>query len=614
MKNTTSNFPQVSRSDHLIRSPSLISGATGNSTPMAAVITPSPNSRGSLSNEKVDSSQKTDDAEIPFAEGDGTWRKHGKLFRSNIVLADEETGGNMFALSDSCAIERYYRVADRVLEQFLSSNIAERNELIGCYIVGNRLFKFLSVVLPTHRQYFSTDPRLEKLRNCSESQLMELLEYMEELELMIDEIEYNRYILKDLRPSEAKDSIWEGDTTTHEVPQEEWVADGNFTQGLRGTRRMDNRVNNDDVRAATQQDMSAHFKKESPSEKEQQQHRQWNRAHRLDQRNGTNKKIVGGNMIPSPQPIEALNQTKKNSAPNSFDSLNQHEILKKRVAAVVTGSSSAENPTNTRRPVQPTFSGTRLAKSGSAPSANPENICFDSFPHMGFAGFQDFSQNDFEDRGLFQHTLFPPRRAEVWKNSSEQNVMQPSLESLEDSEMSWDADFSQFNVFSSEKTEGEDFPGFRTTSNIDLMLQDQDPPCTRGGNQLDRPKPLPKIKEPPVPYPRSVWGHAQVHAARLSSSFEGHKLNENEHDMGVRSAFSDCSSDVFYSLEDPRPKPEPVKTRIEERLERASRDVTSSDKQVSFAISQYENSSMLESNSHRKLLNQFRGCVRFLLD
>ena len=80
---------------------------------MAAVITPSPNSRGSLSNEKVDSSQKTDDAEIPFAEGDGTWRKHGKLFRSNIVLADEETGGNMFALSDSCAIERYYRVADR---------------------------------------------------------------------------------------------------------------------------------------------------------------------------------------------------------------------------------------------------------------------------------------------------------------------------------------------------------------------------------------------------------------------------------------------------------------------------------------------------------------------
>ena len=488
--------------------------------------------------------------------------------------------------------------------------------MIECYIVGNRLFKFLSVVLPTHRQYFSTDPRLEKLRNCSESQLMELLEYMEELELMIDEMEYNRYILKDLTPSEAKDNTWEGDTTTHEVPQEEWVADGNFTQGLRGTRRIDNRVNNDDIRAATKQEISPHCKNESPSEKQKQQHPQWNRVYRSDQRNGINKKIVGGNMKSTPQPIEASNRTKKNSAPNAFDSPNQHEILKQRVAAVVTGSSSAEHPTNTRRPVQPTFGGTRLAKSGSPPSANPEKNCFDSFPDMSFAGFQDFSQNDFEDRGLFQHTPFPPRRAEVQKNSSEQKVIQPPFDSVEDSRLSWDADFSQFNVFSSEKTKGEDFPGFRTTSNIDLILQD--PPCTstRGGKQPDRPKPLPKIKEPPIPYPRSVRGHAQVHAARLSFSFEGHTLNENEHDMGVRSAFSDCSSDVFYSLEDPRPKPEaPVKTRIEERLERASRDVPSSDKQVyPFAISQYENSSVLESNSHRKLLNQFRGCVRFLLD
>lgn len=484
--------------------------------------------------------------------------------------------------------------------------------MIECYIVGNRLFKFLSVVLPTHRQYFSTDPRLEKLRNCSESQLMELLEYMEELELMIDEMEYNRYILKDLTPSEAKDNTWEGDTATHEVPQEEWVADGNFTQGLRGTRRIENRVNNDGVGAAVKQDMSAHCKKESPSEKQQQQHPQWNRAHRLDQTNGKNKSIVGGNMKVTPQPIEASNQTKKNSKSNTFDSPNHHEILKQRVAAVVTGSSSAENPTSTRRPVQSTSSETRVAKPGSLSSANPENNCFDSFPDMSFTEFQDFSQNDFEDRGLFQHTPFPPRRAEVQKNSSEQEVIEPSLESLEDSGMSWDADFSEFNVFTPGKTKGDEFPGFRKTSNIDLILQD--PPYARGGKQLDRPKSLPKIKEPPVPYPRSVWGHAQVNAARLSSSFEGHKLNENEHAMGVRSAFSDCSSDVFYSLEDPRPKPEPVKTRIEERLERASRDVTSSDKQVSFAISQYENSSVLESNSNRKLLNQFRGCVRFLLD
>ena len=46
-------------------------------------------------------------------DGNGTWRMHGKLFRANIVLTDEINGGNAFALSNSCAIERYYRVADR---------------------------------------------------------------------------------------------------------------------------------------------------------------------------------------------------------------------------------------------------------------------------------------------------------------------------------------------------------------------------------------------------------------------------------------------------------------------------------------------------------------------
>ena len=97
-------------------------------------------------------------------------------------------------------------------------------------------------------------------------------------------------------------------------------------------------------------------------------------------------------------------------------------------------------------------------------------------------------------------------------------------------------------------------------------------------------------------------------ATRLTSLSEGHKLStKKEYD-------TESSSDIFYSIEDSRPKAEAVKTRIEERLERASRGIPSGDKKVSFAITQYENSSVLEANSHRKLLNQFRGCVRFLLD
>jgi len=600
--NTASNLTRGSPSDRLIRSPSPFSRATENSSRMASVITPSPNSRWGPLNEKVDSSQILNNPELSFAEGDGEWRAHGKIFRSNIILDDEESGGNMFALSDSCAIERYYRVADRVLEQFLSSNIAERNELIECYIVGNRLFKFLSVVLPTHHQYFSSDPKLEKLRNCSESQLMELLEYMEELELMIDEMEYNRYILQDLTPSEAKDDAWGWNIETNQMLQEGWAANGNFTHGMRD---MGNRIKSDNATMAFKQGMSTNRKQGSVSETEQQNHLQRSR-YRFDHRNDKNEKIVGGDTNKLPQPSK---QIKSNSA-YTFDSQGQHEMLKQRVAAVVKANSSAEKSTKTRETLQSTSSGETGAQSDpfSFPSSGKNR--FDSFPDMSFDEFQEFPKSVFEHKAPLQETPFTVRRAVVQKNSSEQELREegtkPLHVSLEDSQMSWDADFSQFNVFSSEKSEDDDFLASRRTSNIDLILQN--PSTTRSGKQVSRSKRLPKIKEPPVPYPRSGWGHAQVHAARLSSSFEGPKPNENEHDIGVRSAFSDCSSDVFHSLEDSRPKPEPVKTRIEERLERASRNAPSNDKNASFELAQYE------KNSHRKLLNQFRGCVRSLLD
>ncbi|KAL3912970.1 MAG: hypothetical protein SGILL_006677, partial [Bacillariaceae sp.] len=124
-----------------------------------------------------------------------SWRKHGKKFRANLVLADDAQGDNVFTLSESCTIERYYRVADRVLQQFLSSDISKRDGMVESYLIGNRLFKFLSVVLPTHNDYFAPDERLSSLRMKSQNQLIELLEYMEELEVMIDEMEYNHHMM-----------------------------------------------------------------------------------------------------------------------------------------------------------------------------------------------------------------------------------------------------------------------------------------------------------------------------------------------------------------------------------------------------------------------------------
>ena len=64
-------------------------------------------------------------------EVDEGWRTYGKMFRANIVSADESNGGNIFTLSDSCAIERYYRVADRyefILSAYFVINFGRKIE------------------------------------------------------------------------------------------------------------------------------------------------------------------------------------------------------------------------------------------------------------------------------------------------------------------------------------------------------------------------------------------------------------------------------------------------------------------------------------------------------
>lgn len=60
--------------------------------------------------------------------------------------------------------------------------------------MGNRLVKFVSRVLPTHTDYFSGDPKLVELRGQSQAQLVQLLQYLEELALIIDEEEYQEFV------------------------------------------------------------------------------------------------------------------------------------------------------------------------------------------------------------------------------------------------------------------------------------------------------------------------------------------------------------------------------------------------------------------------------------
>jgi hypothetical protein len=66
--------------------------------------------------------------------------------------------------------------------------------VIEAYLVGNRLVKLLSSILPSHRDYFS--PEIVDRRNQSRELLIELLKFMEDLAWLIDEEQHTKFVKK----------------------------------------------------------------------------------------------------------------------------------------------------------------------------------------------------------------------------------------------------------------------------------------------------------------------------------------------------------------------------------------------------------------------------------
>mmetsp|Transcript_15778 Transcript_15778/g.18044 ORF Transcript_15778/g.18044 Transcript_15778/m.18044 type:complete len:624 (-) Transcript_15778:73-1944(-) len=529
-------------------------------------------------------------------DDNGAWRKHGQLVRANIVLTDEENEGNSFALSDSCTIERYYHVADRVLEQFLSSNISERNKLIESYLIGNRLFKFLSVVLPTHNQYFSPEPKLTSLRDRSEVQLIELLEYMDELELMIDEMEYNRYILNDLTPSELKFSNRDENNTSITSSD-----DGDTVRGSKYNKRNDKSSGKSRIiktgtltSIATPETPIQRNYGESlqPMEEEDEGSGQMTSSS-----SSSHQMFQDGNVTGAVQAIEDSHQIQGSPAPTNICE-SQHKMLKERVAAVLTASNNLDGCNDSLKPI---------------PSAS-SSVARSTASHS----FMDKSKILMTREGE-THTL------------NDTNMSQRKTDEEEGKSFnSWDADFSQFDAFSD--NQDSDSAAFDLKrSHIDLLLQDH---FSLESKSSERIKPLSKIKEPPISHPRSVLAQVQVNAARLSSPIEWAEITTNKFDAELCRASSDCSSDIFHSLEDPVPfpittkteermkrtcpVPSPITTKIEERMKRAAltrrQRKSCSNPDVAFDLIDHEGSSLVEAQSNRNLLNQFRGCVKSLLD
>jgi hypothetical protein len=123
------------------------------------------------------------------------WRQPGKMYRARLLAQDQaEGGGKTLNISNDCAIESYYHVAGKCQNQFLNHRVNTKEEFIEAYLVGSRLCKFLGEILPTHPQYFSSDPKLRHLRMVSQTHFFGLLPYLDKLEGVIDKDEHRQYI------------------------------------------------------------------------------------------------------------------------------------------------------------------------------------------------------------------------------------------------------------------------------------------------------------------------------------------------------------------------------------------------------------------------------------
>jgi len=139
-------------------------------------------------------------------DGGEQWRKHGKDFRARLLI-EEDSAGNSFAVSSRSNIKRYYDIAEKVYDQFLNSPLDYKSELAEAYLIGNRLVHFLSRVLPTHKDYRSNhNGFMAGLRDKSQTQLLQLIQYLGRLEILIDEEEFNSFILLDLSDEVNKSS------------------------------------------------------------------------------------------------------------------------------------------------------------------------------------------------------------------------------------------------------------------------------------------------------------------------------------------------------------------------------------------------------------------------
>mmetsp|Transcript_3208 Transcript_3208/g.6947 ORF Transcript_3208/g.6947 Transcript_3208/m.6947 type:complete len:775 (+) Transcript_3208:503-2827(+) len=121
------------------------------------------------------------------------WRLPGQHHRSYLLSTDEESGGSDFTLNATVPIGKYYQVSRRAYHQFRDSVVhMNDNNVDEIYLMGNRLIKFLTSVLPQHSQYGSNHEDLVEARDEVKLVLVEAGRMLSEVALYIDRLEFDR--------------------------------------------------------------------------------------------------------------------------------------------------------------------------------------------------------------------------------------------------------------------------------------------------------------------------------------------------------------------------------------------------------------------------------------
>lgn len=520
--------------------------------------------------------------------------------------------------------------------------------MVESFLVGNRLFKFLSVVLPTHKEYFSTDPHLAALRSRSQSQLIEVLEYMEELELMIDEMEYNKYILKDLIPSIANGGTGTDAKDVHKGDESVNPANS-FTPSFGEGSFFSDVFSSSPEQTPTGRQSDLNGRKEHSRMGRKSQHRtstfqslgptqQLSKTDRSDVDGSSSQErpeTPGGGSFAGRSTMEGSSQRTRSSSrrTNRISNVNNSsEDLEQRVAAVLAVSSALEASTDSSNS---TSVGNRSVSRHSSSDAYPH-------PERGHTATRDHHTGNSAHR----------RKTSLSMNESFQHSEQGQRNNLKNGELDtstiWEMDFGKLEAAFSDQKGGKSpsDPASKSSSRIDWLLEEDDSkPGTNKEVKETNNKALPKLKNPPVSYPRSVRAKAQLHASRFSSVMDGTEVDTSgDNDEGSRyydgrsnGSCDGSNSDIFHSLEEDSLfqcnggsrrdvstmalVPTAPKTMIEFRLENAYMRQKKwhplpSHGRVNEEMydPHYEESSLVHHSSQRRLLHQFRGCVRSLLE